>query len=98
MRLPIVAIIVLWSVQSFAAEGDAGRGQRLFQSCAACHSLESNKNMTGPALSGVWERKAGTLQSFSRYSDALKSSGVVWNEQTLDAGSPTRNTWSRVTR
>jgi len=85
MRLPIIVIAALYSIQSFAAEGNAGRGQRFFQSCAACHSLESNKNMTGPALSGLWERKAGTLQSFTRYSDALKSSGVVWNDQTLDA-------------
>jgi cytochrome c len=29
-------------------------------------------------------RKAGTLQSFSRYSDAIRSSGVVWDAKTLD--------------
>src|SRR4051812_14682819 len=50
----------------------------------ACHSLEAEKNMTGPSLSGVWGRKAGTAPSFTRYSDALKSSGMVWNDQTLD--------------
>src|SRR5437764_9353809 len=83
-HLPIVAIAALWSVQSFAAEGNAGRGQRLFQNCAPCHSLETNKNMTGPSLSGLWERKAGTVQGFTRYSDALKSSGIIWNDRTLD--------------
>jgi cytochrome c len=41
--------------------------------------------MTGPSLSGVWDRKAGTVASFSRYSPALKSSGVTWGDQTLDA-------------
>jgi cytochrome c len=40
--------------------------------------------MTGPSLFGVWERKAGTLPSFHRYSPALKASGVVWDEKTLD--------------
>jgi cytochrome c len=30
-------------------------------------------------------RKAGTLQSFTRYSDPIKSSGVVWDPKTLDA-------------
>jgi cytochrome c len=41
--------------------------------------------MTGPSLAGVMGRKAGTLASFQRYSPALKSSGVTWDERTLDA-------------
>lgn len=40
--------------------------------------------MTGPSLAHVWGRKAGTEEGFSRYSHALKSSGVTWNNQTLD--------------
>jgi cytochrome c len=40
--------------------------------------------MTGPSLSGLWNRKAGSLPSFRRYSEALRSSGIVWNDQTLD--------------
>jgi cytochrome c len=40
--------------------------------------------MTGPSLANLWNRKAGTLASFPRYSSALKSSGVVWNDKTLD--------------
>jgi cytochrome c len=40
--------------------------------------------MTGPSLAGVWGRKAGGLSSFERYSPALRGSGVVWNENTLD--------------
>ena len=31
---------------------------------AACHSLEPERNLTGPSLSGVVERKAGTLPSY----------------------------------
>jgi cytochrome c len=41
--------------------------------------------MTGPSLAGIWNRKAGSLASFPRYSDALKSSNIVWNDETLDA-------------
>ncbi len=37
------------------------------------------------SLAGIWGRKAGSLASFPRYSAALSGSGVVWNEQTLDA-------------
>jgi cytochrome c len=40
--------------------------------------------MTGPSLANLWNRKAGSLPEFERFSDALKSSGIVWTEQTLD--------------
>ena len=29
-------------------------------------------------------RKAGTAPGYANYSQALKTSGIVWNEQTLD--------------
>lgn len=81
--LAVLASIVLAS-QSFAADGNPARGQRVFNACAACHSLQPNQNMTGPSLAGVWNRKAGSLTTFSRYSDALKSANIVWNDKTLD--------------
>ena len=40
--------------------------------------------MTGPSLAELWNRKAGGLASFHRYSPALKSSGIVWNDKSLD--------------
>jgi cytochrome c len=69
---------------TLAADGDATRGQRVFNACAQCHSLEPNRNMTGPSLAELWNRKAGSLASFARYSPALKSLSVVWNDKTLD--------------
>jgi cytochrome c len=69
---------------ALAREGNAALGQRDFQACAPCHSLESGRNMTGPSLANLWNRKAGSLPEFERFSDALKSSGIVWTEQTLD--------------
>lgn len=68
-----------------AAEDDAEAGPRAFRLCTACHSLRPDVNMSGPSLAGIWGRKAGGLPSFPRYSAALASSNVVWNEQTLDA-------------
>jgi cytochrome c len=38
--------------------------------------------MTGPSLAELW--KAGSLPRFPRYSSALKSSGIIWNDDTLD--------------
>ena len=83
----IIAIIVAIGplVSAQAASGDIARGQQDFRACAQCHSLESNRNMTGPSLAGLWGRKAGSLPSFERYSDALKSSGIIWDERSLDA-------------
>jgi len=68
----------------FAAEGDVALGARAFRACAACHSVEANRNLTGPSLADIWDRKAGSLSSFPRYSDSMKSSDVIWNEKTLD--------------
>jgi cytochrome c len=82
--LVLSAWLILPAMAAGAAEGDAALGARVFRACAACHSLEAGRNMTGPSLFGVWNRKSGTLDSFSRYSDAMKHSGVVWNEESLD--------------
>jgi cytochrome c len=69
---------------ALAQEGNTSRGQRDFQACAPCHSLEPDRNMTGPSLAGLWGRKAGGLSSFDRYSDPLKSSGIIWDDRALD--------------
>src|SRR5262249_49472298 len=79
----VVAMLVALG-ETAAATGDPKRGVQVFQQCAACPSVEPNEHMPGPSLAHVWGRKAGTAQGFMRYSDALNSSGVTWNEQTLD--------------
>src|SRR5258706_14065534 len=84
-KFAIVALVTFASLSSALAEqGDASRGQQDFRACAPCHSLESDRNMTGPSLAGLWGRKAGGLPSFERYSDALKSSGIIWDDRSLD--------------
>ncbi len=89
MRHSVAVAIVAFATSVVAASaaaprGDPTRGQRGFGACAACHSLEPDRNMTGPSLAELWNRKAGTLPSFHRYSPPLKSSDVVWNNKTLD--------------
>ncbi len=84
--LAVTAVVALSLHTGFAAEAaDARGGARLFGACAPCHSLQPDVNMTGPSLHGLWDRKAGRLKSFDRFSPALKSSGVVWDAETLDA-------------
>jgi cytochrome c len=66
------------------SDGNAVRGERVFGACVACHSLQPDQNMTGPSLADLWNRKAGNLASFSRYSPALKAANIIWNDKTLD--------------
>jgi cytochrome c len=62
--------------------GDAVRGAEAYEaSCGGCHSIDANR--IGPAHRDVVGRKAGTAPDFD-YSDAMKSSGVVWTPETLD--------------
>ena len=70
---------------ALAQNGSPTRGQRDFRACAPCHSLDPDRNMTGPSLANLWGRKAGSLPSFERYSNALKSSGIIWDDRSLDA-------------
>lgn len=78
------AIAAMALTASALAAGDAGRGARAFNACIACHTLERERHLTGPSLAGLWSRKAGGLESYRRYSDALKRSGIVWNASMLD--------------
>ncbi len=70
---------------SASADDDAKRGASLFWHCAACHSVEPDRHMTGPTLADLWGKKAGANETFLRYSKALADSEVIWNQQTLDA-------------
>jgi cytochrome c len=86
MRLRIllgVPLAVLLADCAFAA-GDAKRGAQLFHQCMACHSVQPGEHLTGPSLAHAWNRKAGTTPGFMRYSDAVRQSGVTWNEAALD--------------
>ena len=78
-------LLVLATTAAAAVQGDPAQGARDFRACAPCHSLAPNRNMSGPSLAGIFDRKAGRLDSFGRYSPALKSSTITWTDQTLDA-------------
>jgi cytochrome c len=52
--------------------------------CRTCHSLKEGDNRLGPSLGGIIGAKAGTRPGYANYSGAMKSSGITWDEQTLD--------------
>jgi cytochrome c len=62
--------------------GDAARGKEIFERrCTGCHTLDQNRE--GPMLRNVFGRTAGSVKDFE-YSEALKKSQLVWDEQTLE--------------
>ena len=69
-----------------AQAGDPEAGKRVFNQCAACHTInEGGPNRVGPNLHGVIGRKAGSKEGF-RYSAAMKQKGEenwVWSEENL---------------
>ena len=82
-RVLIGAIALLAAAGAARADGDAARGEKRFEECATCHTLERGVNNVGPSLFGLFERKAGDVADF-RYSPAMKKSGITWTPQTLD--------------
>lgn len=68
----------------FPAAAQEVDGARLFQQrCASCHSMEAGQNKAGPHLSGVIGRTAGSVEG-ATYSEAMRSSGLTWDSQSLD--------------
>ncbi len=65
----------------WAAGGDPARGEEIYQRCVACHALAQNR--VGPRHCGLFGRKAGAVPNY-QYSAAMKKSGTVWDDETLD--------------
>jgi cytochrome c len=59
-------------------------GARLFRKCSACHELTAAQGAkAGPTLYGLFGRRAGEVPGYA-YSPALKASGLVWSDATID--------------
>jgi cytochrome c len=80
----IVAGALALASTAALAQGDAAQGEKVFNQCKACHAVDEAKNKVGPHLVGVFGREAGSVEGF-KYSDAMKESGVTWNEETIAA-------------
>lgn len=80
----IPALLLL--LQACSPSGtDAATGERVFKQCASCHQVGVNAHGGfGPQLNGVFGRRAGSTADFA-YSDAMKTSGIVWDERSLAA-------------
>jgi cytochrome c len=90
MKLPLLAIATFalgapLLTATGAPAGDPVAGARQFISCKACHTAtQGGANTVGPNLWGIAGAKVATRPGYS-YSAALKSSGIVWTPDQLDA-------------
>jgi len=69
------------AVLANALQGDPTHGQQIYARCQGCHSIERNR--IGPMHKGLFGRLAGSVPGFA-YSAAMRNSGIVWSEATLD--------------
>src|SRR5215510_11640492 len=79
------AVVLVTFGSSAVAQQDVADGQKAFEAqCASCHTVKPGVNGFGPSLAGVVGRPAGHVAGF-KYSGGMASSGLVWDEATLDA-------------
>lgn len=89
MKTPLIlaALAATLALPAFA-EGDAAKGEKVFNKCKACHAVgDGAKNKVGPQLNGIVGAAAGQNADF-KYSDALLAAaaeGLTWDEETLAA-------------
>jgi len=78
----LLLIVFVFNNNAFAA--DATKGKKLFTKCKACHNADAPKHKIGPHLVGIVGRKSASTEGYTKYSKALKESGIVWDESNLD--------------
>lgn len=63
---------------------DLDNGKLRFELCRSCHTIiPEGADMTGPALHGMFGRRAGARPAYS-YSEVLRTSGITWDADHLD--------------
>ncbi|MCR9088911.1 MAG: cytochrome c family protein [Rhodobacteraceae bacterium] len=86
LKLTIAAMALGLLAAPALAEGDAAKGEKVFNKCKACHAVGPDaKNKVGPVLTGIVGTPAGQNSDF-KYSDALMAmaaDGLVWDEASL---------------
>ena len=66
--------------------GDAEKGEKVFKKCQSCHEIGENaENKSGPVLTGVIGRVAGTYEDYNYGKDlvAAGEAGLIWTDEEL---------------
>ncbi|TJY59758.1 c-type cytochrome [Sinimarinibacterium sp. CAU 1509] len=82
MRLSLLAAVIALACVTAAPGADPARGKALYDArCGGCHTIAENG--PGPRHQGLFGCRAGTQPGYA-YSEALRVSGIVWNDAMLD--------------
>ena len=81
-KIVFTAFAVIASAAPALAQ-DLAAGENSFKKCLPCHRVGPDaKNLVGPLLNGLEGRKSGTIEGYN-YTEANKSSGITWSEETF---------------
>ena len=81
--LTLLAGLASAAAQDAPPAGDPALGEKVFTKCRACHQIgEGAHNAVGPELNGLIGRHSASVPDYS-YSEAMKNSGLVWDEATF---------------
>lgn len=82
----LASAVLVPAICAADATPNIANGKATFSTnCAVCHSIQLKGGPAeGPNLIGLVGRKAGSQPAFSKYSEALKASPLIWSTTTLD--------------
>lgn len=85
IRLALATAVLALAAPAVQAQ-DVAAGQRVFNQCRACHTIEAGgRNGVGPNLHGVVGRRAAAVEGF-RYSANMRQlaeGGLTWTPENL---------------
>ena len=86
MKAILAALFLFGAISPAVAEGDAAKGEKVFNKCKACHAADEASNKTGPHLVGIVGRKMASVEGYKYSADlvALGEAGSIWDEANLD--------------
>jgi cytochrome c len=78
-----MAMVLIAGATVAHADGDPAKGAKVFKQCMPCHRIGPGAQaLVGPPLNGIVGAKAGEVPDYA-FSDALKNSGLTFDEATL---------------
>jgi cytochrome c len=79
-----LALAVLASISGSAlADGDAAKGEKIYNKCKACHVADAETNRVGPHLKGVIGRNVASVADYKYSENMLEfaKANPVWTDE-----------------
>lgn len=85
MKHAVFAALALFALpgMALAQEGDAAKGEKVYNKCKACHVVDAETNRVGPHLKGVIGRNVASVADY-KYSESIlefAKANPVWTDE-----------------